>query len=464
MSSYNEKTPPPPEGGDNGKDKYQCDPPPPPPPPSECPDPCSKKPNFGPPAIPADCCDDECCPKAEEGSKDPHPCCTWDQVEDPCVKASACRPYTKVTCNCSSENAECDCEEWDCSCYPQGTCVPCDPCQGLIPPDQPPDQPPPDGSGPNGEECTAEGLQKKLDDLNASMTAQQNQKAQLEAEIKASSERQKLLTELIKTYGDLIKKYKEQRYKLICKEDCLKGFHRDVTAAFDKYPQDKLANWQQAINDTLCGDELAKCCQKNLEGKLSKFTRLIWEQQQAEKAMKKAEQAFATIKDLPKWIDDQFTALEKMTELISKGLNDPDPEMQKWAFYLFFWKFVPGLCKCFPYRFCCPNPKPEDEGAEKSQQAKQGNEPTPAPEDYPHLGCAHGDWHPSAITEEVLKKLICCSWDFMHGKKDEYRSKSEEVAKVTANLDTIKKKVEADAKTVDERIKKALENAKAPGA
>jgi hypothetical protein len=80
---------------------------------------------------------------------------------------------------------------------------------------------------------------------------------------------------------------------------------------------------------------------------------VIWEQQQAEKEKQKADTAFAIIKDLPKWLDDKFKELEAVKEQIAQALNDVDPQKHKWAFYLFYWKFVPKLCRCFPFPFCC---------------------------------------------------------------------------------------------------------------
>jgi hypothetical protein len=479
MSSYSDSTPPQSQGGDSGKDKYECDPPTPTPtPPPECPNPCDKAPDFGPPQIRQECCESTCCSETngKDDSGDKYPCCTWFEIDDPCVKAASAdcnTTWTKIECNCSSSNKDCDCSEWDCGCYPQSTCVPCKPCEDFLPPEN--------GDGDGGDcggngtdDCTSDNLRKQLDELTQCISSQQNRKAKLEADMKAAAERQKALTDLIKAYDDIVKKYREQRYKLICKEDCLKGFFRDVSAEFKKkYADADLKKWMKAINDELCRDELAKCCQKNLEGKLSKATKLDWTKQQAEKDMKKADQAFTIIKDLPKWIDDQFTELEKLTDDIGKALNDPDPQKQKWAFYLFYWKFAPGLCRCFPYRFCCNGKPPgsEEPGqtGQQQQQQQQGKqeksepkstEEQTTPNDHAsHLGCAHGDWHPSAITEDVLKQLICCAWEYARARKEDYLNATDEVNKVTNNLESIKKKVEGDSKTLEERIKRALEKA-----
>jgi len=426
------------QGGEYNKEKEYQPPPPPPPPP--CPDPCAEpRPKWGPPSIRDECCSHHpCCPD------DKH-CCTWDEVEDPCVRAASAdcgQKWTKIECKCESSQKDCDCEEWDCGCYPQGTCVPCTPCEGLIPD---PEQPTGGCNDPGGGECSSENLSKELDALNQCLASQQGAKAKLEADIKARTERANALKELIKSFDDIVKKYKEQRHKLICKEDCLKGFHRDVSAIFAKYPESYLTELNKAINAQLCRDELAKCCQKNLEGKLTKVTKLIWEQQEKEKEMKKADQAFAVIKDLPKWIEDRFKELEALSDEIGKALNDPDPEKQKWAFYLFYWKFAPGLCKCFPFPFCC---KKED--GEYGQGQKDNNPPA-------HLGCKPGDWHPRAITDDQLKALICCAWDYARQRKQDFQDATDKVADVNNNLDFIKKNVEADAKTLADRIKSGLE-------
>ena len=441
MSDQSEYKPPQSQGEGYNEEK-QYEPPPPPPPP--CPDPCDQTPLTGPPKIDPDCCPPHtCCP----GEKH---CCTWDEVEDPCVRAASAdcnvdgkRPSTTITCNCVSSNPDCNCEEWECGCYPQGTCVPCKPCEGLI---TDPTQP----TGPVTDDCTSENLGNQLEALNRSISSQQGEKAKLEAEIKAKGERATALTELIKSFDDIVKKYKEQRFKLTCKEDCLKGFYRDVSSVFDKYSDAHVKALTEKINHELCQDELAKCCQKNLEGKLSKVTKLIWEQKQAETKMKKAEQAFTIIKDLPKWTEDRFKELETLRDEIDKALNDVDPQKQKWAFYLFYWKFVPKLCKCFPFPFCCDD-KPAGETEEQNQQKP------PA-----HLGCKPGDWHPSAIDEDLLKALICCAWEYARKRKEEYLKASDNVASATNNLDFIKKKVEADAKTLEDRIKSALDKVTKP--
>jgi hypothetical protein len=481
MSEQREYKPPQSEGGEYNKEKQEYEPSQPqgkpykekepyePATPKPCPNPCDEPPpKWGPPKIREECCTHHpCCPEDEKR------CCTWESVDDPCVRAASADcdlKWTKITCNCESSNKEqCECEEWDCSSYPQGTCVPCKPCEGLIP-----DPNDPGGcDDPDRDDCTSEDLRKQLDALSQCISAQQSAKAKLEADIKARNERAAALTELITKFDGIIKAYKDERHKLICREDCLKGFHRDITAVFSKYSPGYLGDLNKYINTQLCLLEKTKCCQKNLEGKRSKLTKLIWEQQEAEKEKLKADKAFEIIKDLPTWLDEKFKELEALKEQIAQALNDVDPEKHKWAFYLFYWKFVPKLCRCFPFPFCCEDkggygeePKGYGEGGSEqtSQQRgkpgyeqasqKQNNQQPEKPAN--HLGCKPGDWHPSAITAETLRALICCAWDYARNKKQNLQDAIDRVADVTSNLDFIKTRAEADEKSLDDRIKSGL--------
>ena len=244
----------------------------------------------------------------------------------------------------------------------------------------------------------------------------------------------------------IIEKYKAERHKLVCREDCLKGFYREMFSVFeDRFPLECKKGLQDRHQQKLCESEKAKCCQKNLEWKLEKVTRLIWKQKEAEKAWKKAEEAFTQIKDLPKWMGDQFTDLEKRKDEIAQAINDKDPEKHKWAFYLFYWKFVPALCKRFKVAICCDKKK---EGAEPA---------APGGDVSVHIGCTPGDWHPSKIKEGKLEKLICCAWDDVKTAKRLFQEATAEVDRVKQNLEFIKKKVEDDAKTLEDRIKSRLE-------
>ena len=471
--SYEKPQPPQYQGGtDKGNNPYE-----PPPPPQPCPDPCDEKPPWGPPEIRPECCSHNPCCADDEGR-----CCTWDSVDDPCVKAASADcglKWTKITCGCESSDKECDCEEWDCGCYPQGTCVPCKPCEGIIPD-------PGDGGGgcddPGRDDCTSDDLRKQLDALNHCISSQQNEKAKLEADIKARNERAAALNDLITKFDGIIKAYKDQRHKLVCREDCLKGFHRDITTVFSKYSPSYLGDVTKYINGQLCLLEQEKCCQQNLEGKLSKVTKLIWEQQQADKEKQKADKALGIVMDLPKWLDDQFKDLEALKDQIAQALNDDDPQKQKWAFYLFYWKFVPKLCRCFPFPFCCEEkdetqPEPKADGAggseqnpgqygEKSDQTPQQQSGTPEQgspqyqngdsQKPNHLGCKPGDWHPSAITEETLRNLICCAWDYARRQKQNLQDATDRVTDATNNLTFIKTKVDADVKSLDDRIQSGL--------
>jgi hypothetical protein len=447
MSDYRQHTPQYPSGDCPDK-PYD------PPPNQGCPDPCDKEPPWGPPKIRDGCCDpNPCC-------KETH-CCTWDSVEDPCVKAASCTDsWAKIECKCHSDNEKC-CEEWGCGGYPEGVCVPCEPCNGLLP------EPPDNGGGgcdDNDIDCNSGDLSKQLDNLTKCISFQQGEKAKLEADIKARQDREKELKDLIEKGDGIYESYKTERHKLVCREDCLKGFHRDISAVFGKYDQTYLDNLKKAINDFLCKLEMAKCCQKNLDGKLTRVTKLIAEKEKADKGLEKAEKAFGIIKELPKWMDERFKELETWKDQIAKALNDTDPESHKWAFYLFYWKFVPALCRCFPFPFCCEEkPAGYEGGSEKpqqSQQSQQSQQPQPSEEAPKHLGCAPGDWHPSKIKPEFLKTLICCAWDYARKRKQDAQAANEAVENAKRNLELVKNNVVEAVKLAN--FEKNLKNAIKP--
>ena len=170
---------------------------------------------------------------------------------------------------------------------------------------------------------------------------------------------------------------------------------------------------------------------------------MAWQKQEAEKDL--TTQKSWSIKDRPKWLDDRFKELETLKDEIAQALNDTDQQKHKWAFYLFYWKFIPKLCRCFPFPFCCEK-KPDDD-----------NYPGQSHENPPeHLGCEPGDWHPSAVKVETLQTLICCAWDYARKQKQNLQDVNDRVADATANRDFVKKKVEDDLKTLDDRIKSGL--------
>jgi len=439
MSDQKEETPYY-QGGHPSRHKDDdCDPPPPRP----CPDPCDHEPPWGPPGIRPECCPDDrqCCPDGQ-----PSPC-TWDEVDDPCVRASSCGGnWTKIECKCHSSNDDCNCEEWDCGCYPQGGCVPCKPCEGLLPEGDPTGG----CDDPGRDDCTAADLRRQLDALQHCISSQQGEKAKIEADIKARQEREKELTALVATFDGILEKYKSERQNLISREDCLKGFYRDMSTVFQdryKFPEGCLEQLRDAINAELCRLEREKCCQKNLEGKLTRVTKLIWEQKQADDDLKKAEAAFKIIQDLAKWIGDKFTELEGLKTEILAALNDCDPQKHKWAFYLFYWKFVPKLCRRFPIAICC---KEKEDGSDQQYQSRQ--HPT-----Y-HIGCQPGDWHPSVIKDKKLTKLICCAWDLVREQKEKAQEASGRVDEANRNLEFIKNKVQADTAALEDVIKSQLNN------
>jgi hypothetical protein len=255
------------------------------------------------------------------------------------------------------------------------------------------------------------------------------------------------LEELIKTFPDILKAYdSKKRNALICKEDCLKGFFRNTTTIFNRYPPAYLAELKKFINAELCKHEMARCCQKNLEGKLTKVSKLIAKQQEAKKNLEDANKALETIKTYPDWVEKQLGDLDTIKNLIEGFLSDP--QSHKKAFYLFYWKFVPKLCRCFPWPFCCDNP---DGGQYQDTEGRSD-----------HLGCKSGDWHPSAITIDRFRALICCAWDYAREQKQKLQEIDDLVADVNANLTAITDKVKKDADTLDDRIKNGLERVGKP--
>ena len=412
-------------------------------PPNPCPDPCQESVEYGYPKINVNCCPPgrECCHK---GTKE-EDCCTWDEV-DACTRAASCSDGAWVTitsdCKCiDSKGEKCECKEWDCGCNPASGCVPCEPCKDLLPD-------PNGGSGdpgdPGGDGCEGK-LAGQLNRLKKDLTAQQSEKAGLEAKIKAGQDREKELEKLITDFKVLTEKYASERQKLICREDCLKGFYRSAKEFFDNtFDKTCLQGMKKNINEILCLLEREKCCEQNLEGKIDKLTSLIAKQQQAEKDLKAAEDGFKNLKDFPKWAGDQFTTLEQLKDKISLAFTQKDPESQKFAFYLFYWKYVPGLCKRFPIAVCCDKPCDGNEAADK-------------PSEKPiRIGCTRGDWHPRAVTVEILSALICCAAEVVQDRKTDLHILNDEIQTIKNNLVYLKKKIEGDEKTLDDSIKSAL--------
>src|SRR5258708_30087650 len=197
--------------------------------------------------------------------------------------------------------------------------------------------------------------------------------------------------------------------------------------------------------------------------KLAKDTRVICEEKDALSELTRATDAFAALKDLPGWIAKQFDTLEKWKTKMADVLNDPDPQKRNYAFYLFYWKFVPGLCGRFRVAICCKeheSPAPPPASAE--QYHHQPPPQPPQPEPPAHIGCARGDWHPSVITVETLKQLICCAWDYVREKEQAQRDKAAAHQLVDRNLTFIKAKVTADQWTLEDRIKAKREKGKCP--
>ncbi len=561
MNDNTPQTPPP--AGNYGRPPHDNYPPPPPPPPPPCPEPCEEPP-WGPPKIRPECCpkDRDCCPP------DSGPC-RWDEVDDPCVRAASadcCGEWTTITCNCQSSNANCQCEDWECGGYPHGTCVPCKPCEGLVPSDTPN---PDDCTEPPRDDCDADELRKQLDALTRCITARETEQEKIKNEIEARNNRKKALQEFIDGFEGFVDEYRKGRHQLTCREDYLKGFYRETAKIFQdpyRFPEACLRELQTTINKTLCELETAKCCLNNLDGKLgtdadgnpAKFTKIIWEQRQATKDRDAALAAFNNLKAFATWIDGRFKPLEELKDTIGNLLKSLDPQDHNLAFYKFFWEFAPALCKRFPVAICC---KPGDCGqppqypGQPPAQYPQGQppqqppynygQPTPPPQGYgqpqppppqgygqpqppppqgygqpqppppygqqppppppqgyaqqpppppgyapPHgqqpppqgygqptpnpyppapppppkppqrIGCEPGDWHPSAVTVDDLKQLLCCAWEYMRGKEDQLTEKTEVVAKTTRNRALIKEKVKTDSETLAARIEARVKKVK----
>jgi hypothetical protein len=459
----NEQTPqrPQPPGQYGKRREDDCPPPPPPPPP--CPDPCGTPPPWGPPKIRPECCPDDrtCCPPDSRGD------CTWDEVDDPCVRAASADcggPWTKVTCTCQSSNPDCPCEEWDCGGYPQGTCVPCKPCDGLIPDDDDPgcDEPP-------RECCDSDELRRQLDALKRCITSQEGEQERITQQIADRKARRDKLATLIASFDGFIEEYKKERHKLTCREDCLKGFLRETAKVFQdtyRWPSACLDELQTTINGELCALERAKCCLKNLEGKLTKKTKLLWEKEQAQQALDKANAAFKALTGLTAWINGEFLKLEDLKNQIADVLNDADPQKRNYAFFLFYWRFVPGLCRRFPVAICC---EPKDDKEPYNTDQSQSQQPA---HDHDHggghdgsaihVGCEPGDWHPSQITVGKLRELICCAWDSVYAKEQAVRDTADAVTKVESNRNFMQTKVTDESKpeALEARIKAKVEKVK----
>lgn len=307
-----------------------------------------------------------------------------------------------------------------------------------------------DGGGCDdpGDGCTSDALRRQLEALKRCISAQQSERVKLDAEIKAIQDREKELVALVSAFDGIVTKYKAEHHKLVSRENALKGFARDTAEVFKdqaRFPAACLQDLESAINAELCQLERAKCCKKNLEGKLERVTRLIRERQEAEQAWKAADDAFKAIKDFPKYVGDQFAQLEALKDQIAQALNDKDPQKHKWAFYLFYWRFLPALCRRFKVAVCCV---PKADSGQRQQSA-------PAP--GVHIGCKPGDWHPSLVDAETLQKLICCAWDSVREAKKAFQEASDAVEAVKHNLDFITKLVDDGTKTLEDRIKARIE-------
>jgi len=148
-------------------------------------------------------------------------------------------------------------------------------------------------------------------------------------------------------------------------------------------------------------------------------------------------------------------------------VNDKDPQKHRYAFYLFYWRFVPTFCKRFKVAICCPKKQdteqPPPPGDYAPSQPPPGDyapvQPPPAGDYAPpvHIGCTPGDWHPSKINEDTLQRLICCAWDYVRSEKAKFQEATAAIDTAKQHLEFIKKKVEEDGKTLEDRIKERIE-------
>jgi hypothetical protein len=457
--------------------------------------------------------------------------------------------------------------------------VPCKPCDGLIPGDDPN---PDDCKEPPREGCDPDELRKQLDAVNRCITSEKAKEAELEKKIADRENYRAELKQFIDAFETFIKNYSDKWHDLKCREQALKSFYRDTAKDFQdpyKFPEQCLRDMQKAINDELCDLERTKCCLKNLDGKLgkdsggkpTKVTKLLWEQQRASERLEKSNKALDNLKTFGDWIDGQFKALEKLRDGegdkpgITKLLCSSKPEERNVAFYRFFWEFAPKLCKRFPVAICCkdddcgqppqyppgqqpppdqygqqpPNPypggQPQPPGygqpgqppagyPTQPPQGGYGQPPTPPPHggygppptpppqggygppptqpppgaygqpqqggynppqyqnpaqnpnpqyppgQYPpqpptpkpptRIGCEPGDWHPSAITVDELKQLVCCAWDEVRKKRDELADADNAVARAESNQKLISEKATADEATLESRIETKVKKVK----
>jgi hypothetical protein len=297
--------------------------------------------------------------------------------------------------------------------------VPCKPCDGLVPGDEPS---PDDCQEPPRDGCDPDELRKQLDALNRCITSRKAEQDRLTKEL-ADRDKYKLdLEALIKDFDAYVKNYSDKWHDLKCREEALKSFYRETAKVFQdpyRFPETCLREMQTAINGELCSLERTKCCLKNLDAKLgtdrdgnaTKLTKLLWEQKSAVDRVTKSDRALANLKAFGDWIGGQFTDLEKLRDGegdkpgIKRLLCSADPQDHNVAFYRFFWLFAPKLCKRFPVAICCKGdghghtyppgeqpppdqygqqpPTPYTQGAPQ-QQGPQGQQAPPYP--YPGYG------------------------------------------------------------------------------
>ena len=412
---YGQKPLPPKEGECNEPD------------PEPQPEPCPPLPE------PPDLCETICYGPPEWGD---------DPCEDLCREPEENQAWWKFPCK-GLLNIECK-EPDDCN-GKQGS-IPCNPCDDLI--DQPEDGNggiqclDPCEVGPP-DVCDAAGLKAKLDELKKCISGQVSLKASLDEAIKAAGVQQQELEKLVGAFTETLDKYKKARPALLSREDSLRGFFQTTKAAIEtNLSPDLRVALTKAINCEYCKLRKMECCKQRLEGELNCIVDLLEEKKQAKQEEEKAEQAYKNIKDLGGLIDSRFKELEQIQKTIVEAQDNKNYRLM---FYLFYWEFVPKFCNKYEPEICCSETE-----SERNQQ--------PSSTEAVCIGKDPGDWHPSQIEVEKLKKLLCCAWAFVGKKKADYQKKAAEISAIESQLKFINERYKLDKDNRDKTIRAILDS------
>ena len=145
--------------------------------------------------------------------------------------------------------------------------------------------------------CDSDELRQQLEALQKCISLEKASKRRSPPRSRPAKRATEALDKLIDGFDGIVEEYRTKRHKLTCREDALKGLlsrHGEGVSGpppiSGKLPA---GDCRRRSTSELCELEKAKCCQKNLEGKLgtdtagkvTKFTKIIWEQQQATRAL-----------------------------------------------------------------------------------------------------------------------------------------------------------------------------------